>query len=298
MNGLVFNIQRFCSNDGPGIRTAVFFKGCPLDCCWCHNPESKSRKTQLSYDDSRCVGCGQCQGACRLQCHSMESGKHRFSREKCMGCGACAEICPGALTLVGSEVSVGEVMSVVLRDSLFYGENGGLTVSGGEPFAQVKFLFELLKDCRRNGVRTCVETSGYAPIEDIRASLPLVDTYLFDIKETDPELHRRWTGVDNALILQNFEELCGSGADIVMRCPLIPGCNDRESHLQAVGELSKRFRNVRLIEVMAYHPLGAKKAENVGVPYRYASVDFPDVTQVEEWMDRIGTVAACEVRRG
>ena len=298
MTGTVFNVQRYCTNDGLGIRTTVFLKGCPLDCIWCHNPESKSARPQILFDAERCLACGACAAVCPKGLHGMERGRHSFCREGCTACGSCARVCSGALELVGETKSVEDILAVVLRDKPFYGEEGGLTVSGGEPFAQPAFLLSLLAAVKAQGVGTAVETSGFAAERDVRASLPLVDWYLYDCKETDAALHGKWTGVDNDKILANLAILEEADAQVVLRCPIIPGCNDREDHFNALGEMSRRFSCIRRIEILPYHPLGVKKSREVGQESSYASLAFPSEADIETWKNKIESKAICPVRRG
>ena len=298
MTGTVFNIQRYCTNDGPGIRTTVFLKWCPLNCIWCHNPESKSSRPQILFDAMRCLGCGACAAVCLKGLHRMDGKGHLFVREGCVACGACARVCSGALELVGETKSVEDILAVVLRDKPFYGDEGGMTVSGGEPFAQPDFLLSLLAAAKGQGVGTVVETSGFADERDIRASLPLVDWYLYDCKETDAALHRKWTGVDNERILANLVILSEANAQVVLRCPIIPGCNDREDHFNALGEMSRRFSCIRRIEILPYHSLGVKKSRELGQECSSASLAFPSEADIVVWKNKIGSKADCPVRRG
>lgn len=298
MTGTVFNIQRYCTNDGPGIRTIVFLKGCPLNCVWCHNPESKSSRPQVLFNAERCLGCGACAAVCHNALHRMENGRHSYRREGCTACGSCARVCSGALELVGETKSVEDVLAVVLRDKPFYGDEGGMTVSGGEPFAQPDFLLSLLAAAKEQGIGMAVETSGFAAERDVRASLPLVDWYLYDCKETDAALHRKWTGVDNDKILANLAILNEANAQVVLRSPIIPGCNDREDHFNALGEMSRRFSCIRRIEILPYHPLGVKKSRELGQESPYVSLVFPSEADVGAWKEKIGSKAVCPVRRG
>ena len=219
MTGIVFDIQKFSIHDGPGIRTNVFLKGCPLSCLWCHNPESARFQPELFYRDDKCVGCGACVGACPADCHAVTAEGHLFDRAACVACGACAEVCPtGALEMCGREMTVDEVMAEVLRDRPFYETSGGgMTVSGGEPFARFPFLLELLKAAKEAGLDTAVETSGFTAPAQIAEAAPYIDTFLYDYKETDPEKHRAFTGVDNAPILENLALLDTLGARVILR---------------------------------------------------------------------------------
>lgn len=295
--GTVFNIQRYCSNDGPGIRTTVFLKGCPLNCIWCHNPESKSALPQIMYNASKCLGCGACVQACEKDCHSISEGMHSFDRRMCIGCGKCAALCPGALDCAGKSMTAAEVLDIVERDRPFYGENGGMTISGGEPFFQFPFLMELLEEAGRRHIGVCLETCGQTSAEQFKATLPYVDRYLYDCKETDPELHKRWTGVGNQRILENLALLNEHGARIVLRCPIIPGCNDREDHFRAIGTLTKMYPSILQVDVEPYHPLGASKSANLGVDYILKDVEFPSAAQAELWIGEIRENATCPVGR-
>ncbi|MDR3147537.1 MAG: glycyl-radical enzyme activating protein, partial [Treponema sp.] len=271
VRGLIFDIQRFSLHDGPGIRTNVFLKGCPLDCAWCHNPESKDPAPELAYYPGKCILCGACAGACPKGLHRLGEEGHSLTRAACTRCGACAEACvTGALALIGRSISAGEALAEVKRDDVFYrSSGGGMTVSGGEPFFQGEFTLALLRLAKGAGLHTCVETSGAAPFELLREAAPLTDLFLYDVKETDAERHRIFTGAPNAVILDNLEKLDRLGSPTILRCPVIPGCNDREDHFRGIGAIAGRLGNIRGIEIEPYHPLGISKAEAIGKPARH-----------------------------
>lgn len=297
--GTIFNIQRFCVNDGPGIRTTVFLKGCPLNCLWCHNPESKSPNPELFFNPEKCVGCRRCEAACPESCHSFGEGGHIFDRGACTVCGRCAAVCPeGALEIVGRRVSTKEVMAEVLRDRVFYsGSGGGLTLSGGEPLYQYDFSLELLKMAKENGLHTCVETSGFVTQEKIIKIAAYTDIFLYDCKETDPVRHKEFTGVSNTQIIDNLFCVDKMGAGIILRCPIIPGYNDRQEHLENIGRLAEKLENIRQIEVEPYHPLGKSKAFLLAKEYAPGDLESPDEKTVTEWIRAISAHTKVPVKR-
>jgi len=288
---VVFNIQRFSINDGPGIRTTVFLKGCMLNCIWCHNPESKSPKPQLMLQESRCIGCGTCLQACPEHLHSISStGAHLIRREDCKACGSCAEACIGALEISGKEMSVDEILDQVEKDRVFYGNSGGgMTVSGGDPLYRPKFLLALVKGAKARGLHTCIETSGFGKWEDIQALLPYVDLFLWDVKECDSQRHKEYTGVPNERILENLHKLNEAGAKVILRCPIIPGFNDRSEHLTFIAELAEKLSCVQRVDVEPYHPLGKSKSESLGEQYALENLTFPEDETVKGWIDAIAS---------
>ncbi len=268
-HGIVFDIQRASLHDGPGIRTTVFLKGCPLHCAWCHNPESWNMQPQLMFDAGKCVSCLSCVTSCAMGVHDAIQDRHSMDLTKCTGCGNCVDECvTGALKLSGRVMNVNEVLDQVLADKRFYNNSeGGLTVSGGEPMVQFVFLLELLKAARKAGIHTCIETSGYAEQDKFAALLPYVDLFLFDCKHTDDQAHRQYTGVSNKKILNNLDFLCRSEAKVLLRCPIIPGINDTNAHITKVAALTKKYPSLVGVELLSYHDLGRCKWAQLGKAY-------------------------------
>ena len=265
--GNVFHIQRFSLYDGPGVRTVVFLKGCPLRCVWCHNPEGLSTKSQIQFNPSKCIGCLDCVSACPNGCHTQKDGLHIYNRERCTACGQCtAQCCSNALSVSGSSMTPEEVMAQVLRDQEVYTTSGGgLTLSGGEPFAQADFTISLLQLAKNHGLHTCVETSGYADPQRLTQAAKCTDLFLYDYKVTDDALHQKLCGVSNKKILDNLSLLNDLGANIILRCPIIPGCNDNPEHIEGIAALAAKYDCVRQIHLEPYHRLGIDKAAQLGL---------------------------------
>jgi len=267
-SGIVLDIFRCSLHDGPGIRTAVFLKGCPLGCLWCHNPESQAMAPVLSFNAERCTRCGACVPACPNACHTVQANQHTINRAACTACGQCAAVCPAnALEIKGRLMTVDQVIAEVSKDADYYrGSGGGLTLTGGEPMMQFDFTRALLSAARQLGIHTAIETSGAASAGHYRQILPLIDLFLFDYKGTDPALHAQHTGASNGLILQNLDMLYTAGANITLRCPLVPGINDTDQHLAGIAAMAKRYPRLTGIEIMPYHPMGNEKARRTGLP--------------------------------
>jgi glycyl-radical enzyme activating protein len=291
--GRIFDIQRFSIHDGPGIRTTVFLKGCPLHCLWCHNPEGIPTTDQLSFLPDKCIGCGYCFRACPNVAHTSDGEEHILNRELCQVCGKCAEeCCAKALEIVGRDISVTEVLAEVLRDRPFYETSGGgMTLSGGEPMLQIDFSEALLKAAKEEGLHCALETCGQTEWSRYERVLSHVDLFLFDIKETDPVRHKEYTGADNALILANIKKLHDSGAAMIMRLPTIPGLNDRPEHFQTVAKLVKTLPNLQGVEVMPYHRLGLSKEQRFGLAEkgddRLREIESPDSETVLDWVTQL-----------
>lgn len=295
MNGIIFNIQKFCINDGPGIRTTVFLKGCPLKCAWCHNPESQSVKPELMFYKDKCVNCGRCAGVCTNGCHLFENGTHIFDRKNCKKCFECTKTGCEALEKVGREISTDEVIKEVLKDKIFYDNSGGgVTLSGGEPLYQYDFSLEILKKAKENGLHTAIETCGFTSADKIKEISKYVDLFLFDYKETSSELHRKFTGIDNADIFKNLELLNKMGKSIILRCPIIPGFNAREEHFKGICNTANKFKNILHIELEPYHSLGESKYISLGAcEHKFCS---PSEEEKQSWLSKISSATYKKVK--
>ncbi len=282
----IINLTRFCTDDGPGIRTTVFLKGCPLSCAWCHNPESQKTGPEILFDGDRCTLCGRCVPVCPQNCHRIIDGRHEFDRTACIGCGKCAAACPvSALEQIGGIVTVQEVYEEVARDVPFYMGKGGVTVSGGEPLAQPEFTANLLRLCREAGIHTAVETSGFCSRQTLETVMPYCDLVLFDLKETDEDRHMDFTGVPLAPILENLRTIDAMGIHTLIRAPIIPGCNDREEHLRKVRQIADSLTCCEGVEIMPYHAMGAYKYDRLGRAYRCDDVLEPEKATVDKWRE-------------
>ena len=266
-SGTIFDVQHYAVHDGPGIRTLVFLKGCPLRCAWCCNPESQQSARQLRHLASRCQKCLRCEQVCTLGAVSRLGDRPRFDRARCERCddAPCVDGCVhDALGLVGERMEVAEVVERVAADVAFYrNSGGGVTFSGGEPFAQPEFLLELLSACRARGIHTAVETCGCASREAFEKALPLVDLFLFDLKIVDPSRHRALTGAGNELILENLRFVAKASKGLTLRVPLVPGCTDSDENLEAIARLAVELK-VASVSLQPYHPLGTLKGEQIG----------------------------------
>jgi pyruvate formate lyase activating enzyme len=264
-SGIIFDIQRFSVHDGPGIRTLVFFKGCPLACLWCSNPESQRFAPELLFDASKCVACGGCVEACPHGATRTSGSGALYDRERCAACGACADVCPAeARTVAGRRVTAVEVVAEVVKDAPFFANSGGgVTLGGGEPLVQAEFASEILEQCRVCGIHTAIETCGHVPWSALETIMPLTDLFLYDVKHLDADAHRTQTGGDVALILSNLERLVGAGGKVTVRVPVVPGFNDTSEDIRTVAEHIARL-GVRELHLLPYHRLGESKYRLLG----------------------------------
>lgn len=256
----ITEIQRFCMHDGPGIRTVVFFSGCPLRCKWCHNPETQSFAQQIYFDAKKCLLCGACT-VCSRGVHHFGNDCHFLERNRCIKCGECTQICPSAaLTMVRKTLPVEDVLEEVLRDKAFYGANGGITLSGGEPMAQPEAAIELLKLAKQAGISTAVETCGYFDPKYLPALCENADVLLWDYKDSDDARHMENTGVSQSKILENLHAADALGTKIILRCILIDDINNNQAHFDAIEKLKCSLKNCVGVDFLPCHNMGEAKA--------------------------------------
>jgi pyruvate formate lyase activating enzyme len=281
--GYVFNTQRFSVHDGPGIRTTVFLKGCPLSCLWCHNPEGIAPGPELAFSPKRCIECGECVSVCPQGLPVPGEAPALGGLDSCLVCGACAETCPSqARQIAGVEMSVSEVIAEIVKDRVFFEESGGgVTFSGGEPLWQPDFLRQLLEASRAKGIHTAVDTCGLVPWDDLESVAAVTDLFLYDIKHMDDETHRRFTGVSNAQILSNLCRLGSLHRRIWVRVPVIPGVNDSPENLRAIGQLAASTEGVEKVCLLPYHPLGEDKLRRQGRQSNLENVGRPTERQMQ-----------------
>ena len=283
--GTVFNIQKFCIHDGDGIRTCVFLKGCPLRCIWCHNPESLEKTPALSFNKQKCSSCGRCLAECTAR--TIENSILNIEREKCVKCGKCVEICfNDANEITGKEMTTQEVLDEVIKDKMFYDTSGGgITISGGEPSYQPDFTIELLTLAKEYEISLAIETCGIGSRDFYEKCADLGTTFLFDIKCPDPIRHKELTGADNTRIMSNLKYLMNRGADIIIRLPLIPGCNDSNEDIEKLCKfLNENKGGYRYAEIMPYHSLGIGKSEKLGTTATYIHDSATD-KEISLWCD-------------
>ena len=278
---LLFNIQRFSIHDGPGIRTTLFFKGCPLRCFWCHNPEGLLQKREIAFYPDRCIGCGDCLKECPKHAHQLHKGSHIYVREQCSTCGQCVEACfSGALEWVGSHYSLDRIMQQIMEDKAFYETSGGgVTLSGGEPVMQADFSYRLLQSCRRQGIHTALETCGHYAWKRVQPLLEVTDLIMMDLKTLDDKAHRRATGVSNRLICENARRLALTDRPVLFRIPVIPTVNDTPATVAAIRDFVDELQHLRResfgesaapidLELLPFHQLATDKYASLGLLYK------------------------------
>lgn len=290
----IFNIQKYNVYDGPGIRTLIFFKGCPLRCKWCANPEGLHRQKQVMIKHDACINCGRCVEVCPVNIHKTDAeGKHFIDRQiDCIGCGKCVEVCPArALQIMGEERTISELLEIVKEDRTFYETSGGgVTLGGGEVTMQSEAAASLLQACKMEGINTAIETCGYVKKEKLLMIAEFVDLFLFDIKQFDSEKHSKWTGVRNEMILDNLQELLHRRNNVKIRMPLLKGVNDSKEDIEGVIKLLTPYKddkNFQGIDLLPYHKMGVGKYDQLDMEYPIEgdpSLSTEDLNRIESWL--------------
>lgn len=265
MNGMITEIQRFSLNDGPGIRTTIFLKGCNLNCLWCHNPETIKESKEIHYYEKNCVSCYHCVTACPSKAHKKIGGVHHYYPKLCVGCGKCVELCyAGAMASSGRSVSVMEAMSEILQDKAYYeNSHGGITVSGGEVLCQLQFVEDLADACHQEGIKVAIETNLAKPYEEIKPLLQKMDFIMCDLKLFDTEAHKRWIGKGNEHVLENIKKLPELGIPFIVRTPLVPGATDSDENITAIAEFLSHIKGIEYYELLNFNPLGTSKYKSL-----------------------------------
>jgi len=298
VTGVVFNIQRFSIHDGPGIRTTVFLKGCPLHCFWCHNPEGIRPEPEIQFFPSRCIGCGECLKVCPEGAHELRDGVHIFHRERCVACGQCAALCyAGALEMIGQRMTVDEVLEEVLRDRAFYATSGGgVTLSGGEPLLQREFTLAILERSKAEGLHTAIETAANCRWDHLAELLPVTDLIMMDIKHMDADKHRAATGVSNGRILDNARRLAQTDKPIIFRVPVVPTVNDEPEQVAAIARFVRSLVEARSddgrcaaadisLELLPFHRLATDKYRSLDMEYRAHGLETPTREHMAELVE-------------
>ena len=284
ITGTIFDIKKFAIHDGPGLRTTVFFKGCPLACWACHNPEGKEKSKDLLVLAERCTLCGDCLEVCEPGSISLASGTLQVDRSTCTSCGLCVDAClPGALVIAGREVTVEDVLEEIERDIVFYDQSGGgVTFSGGEPLSQPDFLLELMRECKARDISIVVDTSGYAPLDLVESVAELADLFLYDLKLVDAKRHEDFTGASNETILANLTWLSANGHSVVVRVPLFSGINDDQDNIAALGRFVAGLSNDHTIDLLPYHNTGIDKYKRLDHAYKMGDALPPSEKETGE----------------
>ena len=299
LKGKVFNIQPYSIHDGPGIRTTIFMKGCPLSCLWCQNPESQKWENQLLVVRERCTGCGRCVEVCPSHAVKIVDGISATDRNVCTVCGACVPECPEGLREVcGQEYTVSELLKKGLEDKLFFnGSGGGITVSGGEALSQADFVSEFFRRCQEAGVHTTLDTAGFAPWEKLEKTARYTNLVLYDVKHMDSEIHKKLTGVPNEMILENLKRLSLMDVDIYIRVPVIPGMNDSDENIDRTAEfVQNELGGKYKTYLLPYHRMGEAKLENLEEKEGFLHLEPPSNEHLEhlkQFFDQRGL--ACQI---
>ncbi len=285
MKGIIFDIKRYSIHDGPGLRTAVFFKGCPLRCLWCHNPESQKLKPQIVWYENRCMGCLDCYNACSFNAIDIKDAIS-IAEDRCTLCGDCIKACStGALEIIGKEYEVGELVKEILKDELFFENGGGVTISGGEPFVQYEFLLALLKRLKEEKLHIALDTTGYSKEEELIETIQYVSLFLYDLKLMDSKKHKRYTGVENEMILNNLEALDKNSAKIAIRIPIIPTINDDNKNIKETAEFLSKLNNIDSVDLLPFHNMMADKYKRLKIPFLVGNIKKPTDEKMNDLKD-------------
>jgi len=286
--GIIFNIQKFSIHDGPGIRTTVFFKGCPLSCIWCHNPESQSTKKELLYDRKKCVLCKTCEAVCPTKAVRLLNDRMVTDLDKCIFCGKCVTYCMyEAREIAGKEYTVDEVLKVVLQDRIFYKQSGGgVTISGGEPLVQIDFVEVLLKRLKEEGIATAIDTCGAVSFEVLERAAKYTDLFLYDIKLLDDQMHKEYIGVSNKIVIDNLIKLSKIHDNINLRMPVIEGINAEDSHIEETLRIIKDL-NIEKINLLPYHDIAKHKYRKLGLNYDEDKMSKPSAEKMKAYKEMI-----------
>ncbi len=291
VKGKIFDIKQFAVHDGPGVRTTVFFKGCPLSCWWCHNPEGISLENDIFYYETKCIECGTCIDVCPEDAIEMDVSIS-IDRERCTNCGLCAERCPsGALQNTLRTVTSEEVMDEIKKSVIFYdSSDGGVTFSGGEPLLQPEFLKELIEKCNEDDIHITLDTSGYADPDTFESIVDDIDLFLYDLKIVDDDIHRKYTGTSNKMILENLKTLSKRGKKVIIRFPVIPGITDTEENLDDIVDFLSELKHIKEIDVLPYHNV-EEKYNNLGKEYKLeeaSSLNEKSIQSIKERFEKEG----------
>lgn len=291
----IFNVQKYNMYDGPGVRTIIFFQGCPLRCKWCANPEGLMRKPRIMFKANLCINCGRCVDVCPVGKHKLDlvTGEHKINRDvNCIGCKKCEETCyKSAITVVGEDKKLSEIMEIIEEDRVFYEmSGGGVTLGGGEVLMQPEGAISLLMACKAAGINTAIETCGYTTKEIILKAAEYIDLFLFDLKHINSDEHYKWTGVRNERIIENLEALLENNYNVQIRMPLLKGVNSRKEDIKNIGkflEKYKDYKNFKGIDLLPYHKMGVNKYIQLGMEYPIKddpSLSSEDLEEIEKWI--------------